>query len=340
MSSFEQLSCSSCVNPVDNQHCRYCTCKRCGYYNTGAAQREQELLAQKQAAQEKEEPPQNSDFRQLIGEIIEDLIEMAMNTMLLSINLKSQRLDMEKQEVKNIKEQTTKRKTRIIESLQNFTIIHKMSSISLVIEITPVLPTKEPEYSLSMGDEHLSTISETKSDEVIKSSVKNLVPILKLNAEITDTIVESLSPPLIPVEGSDSHMEEIDLFLAIDDLMPPGIENDDYDSEGDTHFLEELLNNDPLPLPKNESSKFDHHDDLSFPRPPLEPPDVEVFFDFEPDTGVLTTKVVKGISEHYVLMPNILLTLPTFDLDLDFTPSPDSLRSRNKVFDLGIFIEV
>nr|GFB82751.1 hypothetical protein [Tanacetum cinerariifolium] len=44
--------------------------------------------------------------------------------------------------------------------------------------IAPVLPTEEPEYSLSMGYEHLSTISETESDEVIKSSVKNLVPIL------------------------------------------------------------------------------------------------------------------------------------------------------------------
>nr|GFA17748.1 hypothetical protein [Tanacetum cinerariifolium] len=31
--------------------------------------------------------------------------------------------------------------------------------------------------SLSMGDEHLSTIPKTESDDVIKSSVKNLVPI-------------------------------------------------------------------------------------------------------------------------------------------------------------------
>nr|GEX04349.1 hypothetical protein [Tanacetum cinerariifolium] len=43
--------------------------------------------------------------------------------------------------------------------------------------ITPVLPTKEPEYSLSIGYEHPSTIPETESDEVIKSSVEKLVPI-------------------------------------------------------------------------------------------------------------------------------------------------------------------
>nr|GEV48459.1 hypothetical protein [Tanacetum cinerariifolium] len=45
--------------------------------------------------------------------------------------------------------------------------------------IVPVLPTENLDNSLSMGNEHLSTISKTesKSDKVIKSSVKNLVPI-------------------------------------------------------------------------------------------------------------------------------------------------------------------
>nr|GFC32802.1 hypothetical protein [Tanacetum cinerariifolium] len=87
----------------------------------------------------------------------------------------------------------------------------------------------------------------------------------ELNAEIADTILESLSPFPILVKDSDSHIKEIDLFLATDDLMPLGIENDDYDSKGDIHFLKEFLSNDTLPLPKNESSNFDHHDDLIAP---------------------------------------------------------------------------
>nr|GEW49038.1 hypothetical protein [Tanacetum cinerariifolium] len=74
----------------------------------------------------------------------------------------------------------------------------------------------------------------------------------ELNAEIADTIVESLSPSHIPVEDSDSLMDEIDLFLATDNLLPPGIESDDYDSEGDIYFLKELLVDDSIPLPKNE----------------------------------------------------------------------------------------
>nr|GEV55275.1 hypothetical protein [Tanacetum cinerariifolium] len=285
--------------------------------------------------------------------------------------------------------------------------------------ITTILPTKEPEYSLSMGYVHLSTIQETESDEVIKSSVKNLVQIPseyevtsddesecdvpvkdesslvfttfsnplfdcnddftssddeslsnedvpmenfkvysnslfddeeinsdkvdphyfnaesdlikslsnhdtlidssskfyyleeisgelmpssivneeQLNAEIAYTSVEFLSPSPIPVKDSDSLIDEIDLFLATDDLMPPGIESDDYDSERDIHFLEELLSNDSIPLPKNESSNFDDHDDLSFPRPPPKPSNVEFFFDLEPNSGELISAVINNMNK-------------------------------------------
>nr|GFB14239.1 hypothetical protein [Tanacetum cinerariifolium] len=54
--------------------------------------------------------------------------------------------------------------------------------------ITPVLFTEEANNSLSMGDEHLDTIPATKSDEVIKSSVKDLVPIPSEFEGIPDTI--------------------------------------------------------------------------------------------------------------------------------------------------------
>ncbi|GJR80431.1 hypothetical protein Tco_0151216 [Tanacetum coccineum] len=44
--------------------------------------------------------------------------------------------------------------------------------------ITPDLPIEEPDNSLIMGDEHFDTIPETESDEIIKSSVEILIPIL------------------------------------------------------------------------------------------------------------------------------------------------------------------
>ncbi|GJX60703.1 hypothetical protein Tco_0292093 [Tanacetum coccineum] len=271
--------------------------------------------------------------------------------------------------------------------------------------------------SLSMGDEHISTIPKTKSDELIKSSVENLVPtpreskdlskdfsnieksdliesllnrdtliisslkfdslleefsgelahiglipqgineadfepeedirlVEKLlydnssprppkefNSENPDDIIESFSPSPIPVEDSDYLMEEIDLFLTPDDSMPQGIKNDDYDSEGDIIFLEELLSNDSPSLLENESFHFDVPPS---PRPPAKPPDDD---EIKPDTGVFT-KVVDDISDNstrelYVHLPNVLPNLPTlssmFDTLLTFSSEND-----DKVFKNGI----
>nr|GEV30409.1 hypothetical protein [Tanacetum cinerariifolium] len=54
------------------------------------------------------------------------------------------------------------------------------------IAITSDLPTREPEDSLRMRDEHLDTISETESDEFIKSSVENLVPNPSESEDLSD----------------------------------------------------------------------------------------------------------------------------------------------------------
>ncbi|GJU94599.1 hypothetical protein Tco_1319355 [Tanacetum coccineum] len=133
-------------------------------------------------------------------------------------------------------------------------------------------------------------------------------------------------------------MEEIDLFIASDDLMPPGIEDDDYDSEGGIRFLKELLSSDSPPLPENESFSLDHFDDPSLPRPPPEPPDVEICFNFEPDAGDFINKVVGDISEHDVLMPNLLPTQPTlcpvFDLLLPFSSENKGQNWFKLVFSL------
>ncbi|GJT06795.1 hypothetical protein Tco_0841257 [Tanacetum coccineum] len=166
-------------------------------------------------------------------------------------------------------------------------------------------------------------------------------PPKEFNSKNSDAVIESFSPSPIPVEGSDSLMEQIDIFLASDDSIPPGIENDDYDSEGD--ILEELLNNDSLSLPENESFHFDRYYDPSSPRPPAKPPDDDgIYFDAEPDTGILTVKVVDDIFEHYVFKPRILTTQPTlsphllshrgfkaFQLISDFSKSPMMIYGGN-----------
>ncbi|GJZ32154.1 hypothetical protein Tco_0577590 [Tanacetum coccineum] len=164
----------------------------------------------------------------------------------------------------------------------------------------------------------------------------------KLNSEIPDAIIDSFSPSPIPVKDSDSLMEDIDIFLAPDDSIPPGIENADYDSEGDVLFLEELLNDDSLSLPEYESFQVDFYNVPSSPRPPEKPLDDDVYFEIELDTRVLNTKVVDDIFDNltrelYVHVPNVLPTLPTlypvFDILLPF-----SSENEDKVFNPRILI--
>ncbi|GJW99908.1 hypothetical protein Tco_0183822 [Tanacetum coccineum] len=126
-----------------------------------------------------------------------------------------------------------------------YTIIYKSSKA-----ITPDLPTEEPDNSLSMGDEHLSTILETESDEVIKSSVKNLVPILSESKGISDDICDV---PFCDNDHFDAECGLIDSLLSRDisivspkidflpeefagelDLIDPillGIDEDDFDED-------------------------------------------------------------------------------------------------------------
>nr|GEZ29448.1 hypothetical protein [Tanacetum cinerariifolium] len=58
----------------------------------------------------------------------------------------------------------------------NDNIISGFPLTSAITPDEPVLSTEEPDNSLSIGDEHLDTISATESDEFIKSGVENLIP--------------------------------------------------------------------------------------------------------------------------------------------------------------------
>nr|GEU69019.1 hypothetical protein [Tanacetum cinerariifolium] len=128
-------------------------------------------------------------------------------------------------------------------------------------------------------------------------------------SENSDAAIESFSLSPISVEYSDSFMEEIDLSFTPDDLMPPGIEEYDYDSERDFLILEELFSNDSLSLLENESFLFNIP---SSSRPTAKPPD--------DDSEILTAKMVGDISEHDVPMPKLLPTQPTFVSNQEKSP--------------------
>ncbi|GJS79812.1 reverse transcriptase domain-containing protein [Tanacetum coccineum] len=68
----------------------------------------------------------------------------------------------------------------------------------------------------------------------------------------SNPIVSLSSPSLTPFEGGDFILEEIDACLASKSI-PPGIDNAEFDLEGDILLLEKLLNDDPSsPLPPKE----------------------------------------------------------------------------------------
>ncbi|GJV07103.1 reverse transcriptase domain-containing protein [Tanacetum coccineum] len=67
-----------------------------------------------------------------------------------------------------------------------------------------------------------------------------------------DPIIATSSPSLTPFEGGDFVLEEIKACLT-SDSFPSGIDDDDFDPEGDILLLEKLLNDDPSsPLPLKE----------------------------------------------------------------------------------------
>nr|GEU45225.1 hypothetical protein [Tanacetum cinerariifolium] len=109
--------------------------------------------------------------------------------------------------------------------------------------------------------------------------------------------IESFSPSPIPNLDSDPLMEEIDLSFNLDDPMPTGIEDDDYDSGRDIPILEELLDNYSLLLPATKSYHFDIP---SLYRPPAKPPDG--------NTRTLNIKMMGDVSDQKVPIPGLTIT--------------------------------
>ncbi|GJY04333.1 putative reverse transcriptase domain-containing protein [Tanacetum coccineum] len=88
--------------------------------------------------------------------------------------------------------------------------------------ITPVLPIKEPEDFLIMGDENLSTIPKKESDEFIKSSVKDFVPIPCESEDTSDNDSESDLPFCDnSVTFSNPLFDANDDFTSSDDELLP-----------------------------------------------------------------------------------------------------------------------
>nr|GEV19117.1 reverse transcriptase domain-containing protein [Tanacetum cinerariifolium] len=111
-------------------------------------------------------------------------------------------------------------------------------------------------------------------EKLLNDDPSQLPPMDLKQAEETKAKSSIEEPSKLELKELPSHLEYT--FLEETDKLSVNIANHLKDDEKETLF-------------------FDHHDNPSFPRPPPKPPDVEIFF--EPNSGVLTTNVVKGLSK-------------------------------------------
>ncbi|GJZ36387.1 hypothetical protein Tco_0582578 [Tanacetum coccineum] len=116
------------------------------------------------------------------------------------------------------------------------------------IAITPVLSTKEAVDSLIMEDEHLDTIPATESDEVIKSSVEELVLIPSESEGISDGVCDvPLCDNPTPLKAFKDHSEIVvnsnnDDTSSDDDISLLWIDDDILLTIKDDTLREKLLN--------------------------------------------------------------------------------------------------
>nr|GEX17946.1 hypothetical protein [Tanacetum cinerariifolium] len=108
----------------------------------------------------------------------------------------------------------------------------KIAELTENFNVTPSLPIEEPDNSLSMGDEHLDTISVTKSDEFIKSSVENLIPIPSESEGIPDNMYDvpfhDNSPPFDVLKDQFEDFSESNNEFSSHDDDSFSIDNIDY----------------------------------------------------------------------------------------------------------------
>nr|GEU76719.1 hypothetical protein [Tanacetum cinerariifolium] len=119
----------------------------------------------------------------------------------------------------------------------------------------------------------------------------------------SNTNVESLPSLPIQDQDNDSQREEIDIVTSTDDVLPPGIENND-DSDGEINAVDDLRVDNSISNSKHEYSDdeaFDF-DNPSIPLPPPKPPDEKL--DFEIDFGDEISVVRNTIVEFECLNPN------------------------------------
>nr|GEU99291.1 hypothetical protein [Tanacetum cinerariifolium] len=270
-SSFDQFHCFRCGDPLeDGVRCQKCTCKWCGY---GLREGSCWFCASRDGNSSIDVPNPNSfnDLPKVFTHPPQPqyesyLCKLCRNDAHYGYDCPPQyftdhQKDLNQQrmnDVDDIWNKMIESGNKIIQLLDEESTIPLNeidSQIPPSIVITtfpPISPIKDPEDSLIMGNEELSTILEKQSDEFVKSSVEDLVPI---PSESEDT------------SGSDS---ECDL-PSCDDFSPINVSeeksvtfsnslfysNDEFTSRDNESLSDEDVLEDNIKIYANPLFKFD-----------------------------------------------------------------------------------
>ncbi|GJY33257.1 hypothetical protein Tco_0417726 [Tanacetum coccineum] len=274
MSSFNQRECTGCGEPVDDLHCRWCTCERCGYnlrdgFCLFCNSRDGNSFAYDPNPNSSDYPHKSQyknafletpkvlslaweKFFEIQHAQPEDIQEL-LRKLLKDLQIISEEL------ADYINTLNWNRPTFYDnDDDDEYTIQYREYLENSSNVITHDLPIEEPDNSLSMGDEHLSTILEIESDKVIKSSVEDLVPIPSESEGISDDTCDvpfcDNSPPL------DVFNDHFEIFFDF---------NDDCTSSNDDSFKDidyvqasppedslSIRDEHPSTIPEKESDKF------------------------------------------------------------------------------------
>nr|GEZ68434.1 hypothetical protein [Tanacetum cinerariifolium] len=136
------------------------------------------------------------------------------------------------------------------------------------ISSIPFLATMEPAYTLSMGDEVISTTPARENDKFIKSSVDDLEPISRESDLILDsTNLECsmpIDPPLSCTDVLRDTIVDIDLLLGEHlDTLSMRDKEIDFDPIRDIEELECLLADDHVPTPMVFDEPLGYYDSIS-----------------------------------------------------------------------------
>nr|GEY33254.1 hypothetical protein [Tanacetum cinerariifolium] len=157
---------------------------------------------------------------------------------------------------------------------------------NIISELPPcsAVTPNETIDSLIMGDEHLDTVSATKSDKFIKSSVENLVPNPKINSMRIDQhhfnaesdLVESMlnrdSSIISSSSKIDSLLDEFVGELTLLKSIPPGVDKTDCHPKNEIRLSQRMLYDNSSPRPPEEIISKNSNADIESFSPPSDTP--------------------------------------------------------------------